>query len=165
MGASTRNDVLVDVPSWSFVPLMLVAGLPGSGKSTWCRGVAARTGAVLIDDFKSDAPDLVFRNALKLPRLARAVAAGRSCIVADIDFTRTDARTDAVGWLASQFPHIEPLWVFFTNDPERCRANVLADTSRNTPARLREIESRAQIYKIPSNARVLPVWAPREIHL
>jgi len=157
---STREDVIVDVPSWSFVPLMLVVGLPGSGKSMWCRAVTARTGALLIDDFKSHAPDLVFRNALKLPQLVHAVAAGRRCIVADIDFTRTDARTDAARWLASQFPHIEPLWVFFASDPERCRANVLADTSRNTAARLRELDARAPVYNIPSNARVLPVWAP-----
>jgi hypothetical protein len=158
--ASTRNDAIVDVPRWSFVPLMLVVGLPGSGKSTWCRAVASRTGALLIDDFKSHAPDLVFRNALKLPDLVEAVAADHPCIVADIDFTRADARTDAAGWLASRFPQIEPLWVFFANDPERCRANVLADTSRNTQARLRELDARTPAYKIPPNARVLPVWTP-----
>src|SRR5947199_95922 len=142
----SKGDVMVEVPNWSFVPLMLVVGLPGSGKSTWCRAVASWTGALLIDDFKSHAPDLVFRNALKIPDLAQAVTSGRRCIVADIDFTRTDARTEAADWLASQFPHIEPLWVFFANDPERCRTNVLADTSRNAAARLRELDARAPVY-------------------
>lgn len=159
-GATTRSEEVLEAPSWAFVPLMIVVGLPGSGKSTWCRAVAARTGAQLMDDFKSRAPDLVFRNSLKIPDLIEAIASGRPCIVADIDFTRTDARRDAAGWLADQFPHIEPLWVFFANDPERCRINVLADTSRNTQARLREIEARAPIFRIPPNGRVLPVWAP-----
>jgi adenylate kinase family enzyme len=157
--STAGNEEPIDVPDWAFVPLMLVVGLPGSGKSTWCRAVAARTGAQLVDDFKSRAPDLVFGNSLKIPDIVEALAAGRRCIVADIDLTRADARRDAANWLARRFPQIEPLWVFFDNAPERCRLNVLADTSRNTEARLREIEARAPNYTVPLGARVLPVWA------
>ncbi len=157
---SEENDAIGGVPGWAFVPLMLVAGLPGSGKTTWSRAVAARTGALLIDDFKSRATDLELVNSPKLAHFSQAIGKGRPCIVVDVDFTRTEARSQLDDWLFSMFPRIgRPLWVFFENNPGQCRVNVLADKTRtNTKARLTELDERAPNYIIPPLARVVPVW-------
>ena len=154
-----RKRAMIAVPDWCYVPLMLVVGLPGSGKSTWCKAVAAQTGALYIDDFKSRAPDLVFVNALKLPQLTRTIADGQRCIVSDIDFTRTEARSEAHRFLARRFPELRPAWVYFENNPDQCRANVLADVSRKPENRLREINARWAAYRIPTGAFTRPVWA------
>jgi len=156
-GKEQEQQSLV-VPPWAHTDLLVVVGLPGSGKTTWSKAVAVETGALRIDDFKSKAPDLGFRSSLKLPLLEQTLAAGRHTILLDIDITRTEARSEAAAYLQSRFPKVTPIWVFFANEPEFCRRNILRDTSRRKEGRLVELDARSPNYRIPAGAIVLPVW-------
>ena len=101
-------------------------------------------------------------NLLRSPYFARlldALRAGKRCIVADIDFTRTEARADATRALGAMAPTLQPTWTFFANDPVQCRVNVLASARESNHIRLFEIDVRSPEYQIPAGAHVLPVWS------
>lgn len=82
-----------------------VAGLPGSGKSTWLAAQSRLTGAKVFDDFKADAfnDDPAFAASRHITALKEVIAEGRSCFIADIDFCGSAARAEAVAFLSEHF--------------------------------------------------------------
>ena len=76
--------------------VILLAGLPGCGKTTHlCQ--MCRDGWLAFDDFKADAIDgsSDFSKSRKFRALIVALNDGLRCVLADIDFCKTESREEA----------------------------------------------------------------------
>jgi hypothetical protein len=139
--------------------VVLLAGLPGSGKTTYLRQMC-RDGWMVFDDFKALAFEdcSKFSSSRKLSALLAAIRDGLRCAVADIDFCDTDARNEAEGVLRSEISGLDVRWEFFANDCSACEVNI---RTRNRSCLERELDCLAKYsrsYNIPEGAAVLPVW-------
>ena len=138
--------------------IILLAGLPGSGKTTLLRQMLA-DGWLAFDDYKAEALEdcSQFGSSRKFLPLIIALRAGLKCVVADIDFCKTESREEAEDLLSAIVPNIQRRWRFFENDPSACEKNV---RSRNSPSRdieLKKLREYSASYLIPQDADVIPV--------
>ena len=139
--------------------VVFLAGLPGSGKTTYlCQ--MCRDGWLVFDDFKAFAFEdcSKFRSSRKLNALLVAIRDGVRCAVADIDFCDTAARSEAESILRAEIPGLDVMWEFFANDRSACEANI---RTRNRPCLERELDLIAKYspsYNVPEGAVVHPVW-------
>jgi predicted kinase len=138
--------------------IMLLAGLPGSGKTTHlCRMLA--DGWLTFDDYKAQAFEDCsrFGSSRKFLPLISALRAGLKCVVADIDFCKPESREEAEGLLFAIFPNVQLHWLFFENNPSACEANVRNRNSASWEIELKKVREYSASYSIPRNADVLPV--------
>jgi len=143
--------------------LVLIAGLPGSGKTTYlCQ--KCRDGWSVFDDFKANAfqGSSQFRSSTKLRALLAALQDGNNCVVADVAFCDEAHRRDAENVLRTEIVNLKFTWEFFANDRSACEANVRQRNSRGLEQDLQCLESYSPSYHIPDGAVVHPVW--REHH-
>ena len=124
--------------------ITIVAGLPGSGKTTWAKEQVALlgNGAVLVDD-----PSVHDTEWL------RVLPSHTHIFIADPHFCRsTPDKLWALvsGKLNIPVDQIEKSWVCFENDPEVCRTRARAGTDNI-------IEFLTKNYKIPADALILPI--------
>jgi GTPase SAR1 family protein len=138
--------------------LLFVVGLPGCGKTTLLNRLH-QEGWRTFDNFKAsahnDSPR--FRDSRSFATLISAVRQGRACVVADIDFCKTTARTEAEHVLGESAPLVRFAWWFFENDPQRCETNIWKRTRDSIDEDLRKMFDYSKLYKIPSGAPVLPI--------
>ena len=141
--------------------IMFIAGLPGSGKTIYMT-LLRRQGWTVFDDFKADAHNnsSVFWHSRNYEPLLNALRYGQKCIVADIDFCNATSRSDAESTILTNFPALSPSWLFFANDVEACRANIVRRASRSMEDNLRALATYQPLYRIPAGTQVLPVWTP-----
>jgi len=138
--------------------VVLLAGLPGSGKTAYlCQ--MFRLGWLAFDDFKAQAFEDCsrFDSSLKFLPLIVAVRAGLRCVLADVDFCKTESREEAVGLLAATIPGVHTSWLFFENEPTACEANVRIRNNPSIERELQLIRDYSACYRIPQGADVLPV--------
>jgi len=85
--------------------IILIAGLPGSGKTTYIEKLR-QEGWSIFDDFKANAynDSSVFWHSRNYEALISAIREGRKCLVADIDFCNTKSRNEAELILRIQIP-------------------------------------------------------------
>ena len=93
-------------------PFIAIAGLPGSGKSTLMRGMAAE-GYLVLDDMREDWDGAV-------ERLRAVLAEGGRVVASDVMFCEASWRAQLA--LAAGR---EPVWLSFANDPWQCAVNCL----------------------------------------
>jgi hypothetical protein len=138
--------------------LLLVAGLPGCGKTTYLRELE-QEGRRAFDDFKACARNNSprFRDSRHREALLAAVGEARKCVVADIDFCRSEARTEADLVLREDAPAVRSAWRFFENSPERCEVNIRRRNRPSLETDLRKMRQYSIVYQIPDGAQVLPV--------
>jgi predicted kinase len=122
----------------------LVAGLPGSGKTTMMQTMVA-DGALCIDDIR----DLSELPTNPVPWLA----------IADVNFCRTEVRTAAETEIIRRFGSVDFEWIFFENDPEQCRSNAAERNDGRSVVADIDVLSRA--YVIPEGATTVPVFGAR----
>ena len=125
--------------------VLLLVGLPGSGKSHEARSLRAE-GWYVVDD-----PDpLTGRDDI-----AAALAAGQNVVIADTHLCRPSNRRKAEAYFC-QYPEVELLWTFFENDVDACRRNIAyrADGRRVEPT----LRRYSQVYSIPVGITPKPVW-------
>lgn len=142
--------------------LIVIVGLPGSGKSTAMPEFERRHDfSHEFDDFKKDPLGGVEHPMCVHSRhygdMISALLAGNNVVINDIDFCRREAREELEMFVKGHSPKTQVEYVFFANDPDRCRQNVRASDDRVKP-RLRMIDVFAEKYTIPDGATVLPVW-------
>ena len=135
----------------------LLAGLPGSGKTTYLSGME-KQGWLILDDFKIGTDNLKFRTSPKFQGLIEAIRQQRRCVVADIDFCDTNARREAERELRTEAPDLEPRWLFFENDPAACALNIRRRNSESLENELGYLRKYSPSYQIPDEATPLPVY-------
>ena len=139
--------------------LVLLAGLPGSGKTNrLCE--MQKDGWLVFDDFKANAfgNDPYFSRSRKFRSLISAIADNLKCVVADIDFCNPVSRGQADSVLLSIFPEAEIVWQFFENDPSACEANIRRRGNAGVQEELCKLRKFAALYEIPQGVNPLPVF-------
>jgi RNase adaptor protein for sRNA GlmZ degradation len=137
---------------------LLLAGLPGSGKSTYLKKLKDE-GWLDFDDFKAGAigNSSAFRNSALFEKLLLALRSGNSCVVADIDFCKSASRAEAETVLLDEIPGVEIRWLFFANDEPACEENVRRRNSKSLGTNLKKLREYSAVYEIPTGVDVRPV--------
>jgi hypothetical protein len=142
--------------------VLLLAGLLGCGKTTHLHDLQ-RNGWSVFDDFKAgaidDSPE--FRKSLHFAALLARLHDGFKCVVADIDFCKTESRAEAERVLRAEVPGVEIGWRYFSHDEQACEANIKHRNRASLDADLRKLRKYSSWYLIPEGADVLPVASER----
>jgi tRNA splicing ligase len=141
--------------------ILIVAGLPGCGKTTYLEDLQRR-GCLTFDDFKAGAIDdsPAFQKSRKFVALITGVREGHKCVLADIDFCRSESREEAASVLGAAVPGLKIHWFFFRHDESACEENIRRRNRDSLAADLRELRKYSRLYVIPKGADVRPLWRP-----
>ena len=106
--------------------ILLVAGLPGSGKTTYLCELEGR-GWLCFDDFKNAAINnsRQFRQSPHCATLLTRLREGVRCVVTDIDFCHTESRREATDVLRAEVSSVDIRWLYFSHNVEDCAANII----------------------------------------
>lgn len=142
--------------------LILLGGLPGSGKTHYARQLEER-GWVFWDDFQNraagDSPR--FRASRHYKDLLSHLRSRRQCILSDIRVIHDEYRRSAAEALRTDIGNLASELHIFVNDPEQCARNVCnAKDGRRVEPRLEAIEFWSRHYSSPPGAVIHPVWRP-----
>src|SRR5208282_3481353 len=139
--------------------VLLIAGLPGSGKTTYMSELS-RDGWLVFDDFKNHAIDdcSAFRKSRNFLTLIHALRSGVKCVVADVDFCRTESRAEADSVLRAEVPGIEISWLFFSHDKQASKANIMRRNKPSVNQQLKTLYDLCPYYRIPWGADVRPSY-------
>ena len=139
--------------------LILLGGLPGSGKSFYVEALVGR-GWKKFDDFQSKARNdsTDFRDSRLFQDLVAALKAGERCVVADIRVAHQPYRESALRALRGDIGTINCQFQIFENQPALCSRNVERDLDRRLKDRLREISHWSHQHSVPFDAVLLWVW-------
>ena len=138
--------------------ILLIAGLPGSGKTTHLNELQ-QNGWSVFDDFKAGAIDdsPAFNKSCRFVAVVSKLREGKKCAVADIDFCRGTSRTEAENVLLGALPGLEIHWRFFANDEQACGENIRRRGRDSLEADLVKLREYSRIYEIPAGAEGRPV--------
>jgi hypothetical protein len=124
--------------------IVMVIGLPGSGKTEYVKqNQAANT--VVIDDPKKIG-DLHISYDKSLDTL----------VIVDHNLCDKKVRDIAKAMLTDYYGDVTFEYAFFENDPEQCIINDRLRGRDNLATTL--IRKFAEIYDVPENAKIIPVW-------
>jgi hypothetical protein len=141
--------------------LTVLIGLPGSGKTTYIDNHFKDVR--IFDDFQKDAKDnsSVFEKSRNYLPLVKAFIDGKDCVIADIAFCDPKNLTivaESLKEIADVFElNIKVDYLFFKNDPQKCKINATDRGRFKHPDELKKIDELSKIYRIPSGATTLPV--------
>jgi RNase adaptor protein for sRNA GlmZ degradation len=139
--------------------ILLVAGLPGSGKTTYLCELEGR-GWLCFDDFKNAAINnsRQFRQSPHCATLLTRLREGVRCVVTDIDFCHTESRREATDVLRAEVSSVDIRWLYFSHNVEDCAANIIRRARRSLPEDLKELSRYSACYQIPYGAQERPCY-------
>lgn len=142
--------------------LVLLGGLPGSGKTTYAKRLE-KEGWVFYDDFQAraagDSPD--FRSSRHYAELRAHIGVGHQCIVSDIRVIHQEYRIGAAAALRQDVGSVPTELHLFENNPDQCAENVRnAEDGRRVEPRLQAIAFWSKHYSAPNHAVLHRVWRP-----
>ena len=143
--------------------LILLGGLPGSGKSKYLERLRA-DGWTVFDDFQKKAINnlALFRMSRHYSELVQALREDRPSVVADVRLVTIEYRADAENTLRTDLPNVVMELRIFELDQAQCAENIKnSPDPRDAPNRLRILGEFAPKHSIPQGALRLPVWRPR----
>ncbi len=126
--------------------VILICGLPGSGKTHLGKRLAEETGFDFIDDV----------SPTHMNQLKEILESGRNCIISDPNFVLEHTRKLALGYL-TRFSKTEVEWIFFENNPSQCMKNVVKRNDGRMVVGF--IDTCSKQYKIPDGAKIVKVYS------
>jgi predicted kinase len=144
--------------------LIVVVGLPGSGKSHHVRLLRVRCAGVCNEDFMADSHDDSprFTDSRYYGDLVRDLRAGKDCVIADIEYCDTWRRTEVEEVIRRDVPQVNFEWHYFENNPSQCEANVNRRDRKTAKEEKRKICRLSRKYQIPPGAKIISVWTPAQ---
>jgi hypothetical protein len=138
--------------------VLLIVGLPGCCKTTYLDELR-REGWIAFDDFKAGAvgDSSAFHKSRHFGALLASVCEGRRCVIADIDFCKSEARAEAEDILGVAAPTAKIRWLFFDNNPQSCEEDIRCRRRNSTEEELKKLHEYSASYGIPEEADVHPV--------
>lgn len=138
-------------------------GLPGSGKTTYLAQRKEFFGDALICDDYRKSGGSEFAQSLYYEDLIEALSGGRDVVIADIAYCRKERLEEAVAevrQLARRLGiRLKVEYLYFENDPEACKENILRRGRAKRVAReLAFVDRTSSVYEIPPSAKALPVY-------
>lgn len=124
--------------------LIILVGLPGSGKTWYAQNV-------LKYDYFIDDPKGFFDFPTDV---------NGTIVIADPHLCSEHLRAKSI--LPVMYPKHSIKWIFFENNPEKCRKNV-EYRSKNGDNRnvLKCIEHLTKLYTIPDGSEIIEIWNPK----
>lgn len=141
--------------------LIVVVGLPGSGKTTYMQSLQVSNPAyVLFDDYQGKAynsdPDP--RLSEHFGHLVSVLKQGQTAVVSDVRYCDSGERNAFLGAILNAAPNVALSFTYFQNNPDLCKANIQA---RGREDRVRDelvlVDELTRLYAVPS-IEVLPVY-------
>lgn len=132
--------------------LIVVIGLPGSGKSKYMEQIkAAGEVAAFYDDFQANAiqHDKNPRLSNHYSLLLKGLRGGQTIAVSDIRYCIKEELNVLIAAVIDGVPGIALDLRYFENNPEKCIKNVNTDTHRDVSGRLEKIKELSPMYKPP----------------
>ena len=145
--------------------LTIIAGLPGSGKSTLIDCIAAEYDGVVAHDVMDGAPSPEFTASLHYAKLIRDLRDGKRCLIADVVFCDPSKRNTAKRIVTGLVPGVVFDEKFFSNELDACLANIeerVRKYPRNKEFEIQVAQELTQIYVIPDGVFPIPVYRPEK---
>jgi hypothetical protein len=146
--------------------LIVVVGLPGSGKSHYIKSPKTHSTSVVAEDYMADSHNhgSCFTDSRHYDQLIHDLRHGKDCIIADIEFCAKSKQEEVEKEVRKCVPGVTIEWHCFENNPQQCAANVEQRSRNNAGEEKEKIHRLSRIYHIPNGAKVLPVWPPGGTH-
>jgi energy-coupling factor transporter ATP-binding protein EcfA2 len=131
--------------------LIVIVGLPGSGKSTLIEEMQPLVTGLCVHDFHANAvgdSSLVDRSRY-YHAVIDHIRAGNDCVIADIAFCEPPRRASLCEAFLREIPNLVLDWIYFENAPEKCERNVRRRERQSICNDLRELFRLAPLYRIP----------------
>lgn len=164
--ATSRYTLAVKMQSIGRNPtLILLGGLPGSGKSMYVESLRTK-GYTVFDDFqKQSIGDLgSFFWSRHYSDLVRNLREGRQCIVADVRLVTVGYRDDTLRTLKAEIPDLVTEFRLFELNRLQCVQNI--NNSPEPPAaslRLETLREYLPQYSLPEGICPIPVWRSQTV--
>lgn len=141
--------------------IILIVGLPGSGKSHYIKGLTEQDNFSVFDDFYSKAEESKIESSVYYDDLIEILDKGGKCIISDIVFCQKN-RLDEIKKFINENCKVEfDLKIhFFKNDPENCRKNIIKRGVEKINGEISFIESNGKNYLIGEDAdKIIDVYS------
>ena len=123
--------------------VVLLIGLPGSGKTTLAQTKFVPQGYYLVDDPRS------------LETVKEALEQHDKVVITDPLLTDPGAREAALSWFGLRGCQVS--CIYFDNNPERATANLKLREDGRGPI---NVKAMSRFYTIPEDGVVVPVYEP-----
>ncbi len=145
--------------------LVVIVGLPGSGKSFELRHRRMFCSGISVEDFMADSigHSRNFAYSRHYRALIESLREGHECVIADIEFCRPERRKEFEDVVCRVVENLELEWVYFENDLQGCTRNI---QRRNRSRWIDEISKAKELsatYVIPDGSNKLCVFGSPEI--
>ncbi len=141
--------------------IIMIVGLPGSGKTTWGSSfVKENPNSFFIDDIS-----IVTKNAKEyLEKLKKENIFCENLLISDVFFCQKEVREKATQVIKEVFQESQIKLVFFENNIEKCNKNVEQRTKLGDDRKVSElIISLSKKYSIPEDTEIFSIKTRQSI--
>jgi hypothetical protein len=138
--------------------VVLIAGLPGSGKSTYGTTLKGVIGATdFVDDYHADAinGNVAFNHGRKYCEMVAGLQKGQTWIASDIEWCRPEKRRAVEDALRAALPSVALEWRFLSTDESVCRERVNGRGRPSAQSELQKIEELSRVYHVPPGSKIV----------
>jgi adenylate kinase family enzyme len=138
--------------------VILIAGLPGSGKTTYGSKLKVDVNAAgFVDDYHAKAIENSpkFEHGRQYAQLIGGLMKGETWIASDIAWCLPEKRREVEKALRAVVPGVIIEWHFMATDEEKCRKRVEKRRRATVDEELRKITELCRYYHIPPGSKVV----------